>query len=86
MGTMGERIRALRTQQHMTQRELAEAAGVTVRSVINYEKNASTPTRRNLCQLAQMLGVTEAWLREPGSGTDAEGKEGRAETEQSGPG
>lgn len=52
---MGKRISTLRRQRGLTQRELAEAVGVTVRSVQSWEQGHSHPYR-HLRTLEEVLG------------------------------
>ena len=48
MKTTGEKIRDLRLNLGLTQAELAEMTGITVRSITNYETDAATPRRLQL--------------------------------------
>ena len=51
MKTTGEKIRDLRLNLGLTQAELAEMTGITVRSITNYETDAATPRRLQLRKL-----------------------------------
>jgi transcriptional regulator with XRE-family HTH domain len=62
MNTPGERIAALRKQAQMTQRQLAEAAGVTPLSVRNWEKGTNRPRSDHLAGLAKALRTTSGYL------------------------
>ena len=50
-------LRNYRLLAHMTQGELAEAAGITRASVNNYELGRSEPPFEVLCKFAEVLGV-----------------------------
>ena len=56
--TLGERIRALRQGQGMSQEALAEALGVSRQAVSKWEKNLSYPDTENLLSLAELFGVS----------------------------
>lgn len=49
----------------MTQAELAEKSGLTIRTVSKYETETVVPRGRNLYKLAEVLGVSEAYLSRP---------------------
>ena len=59
MQTMGERIRLLRNDSHMTQEELAKIAGLKDRSSIaNWEASRVTPDYEQLQRVAKFFNVT----------------------------
>lgn len=59
----GEKVRKLRTENGMTQRELAERAGVSLRTVISYEKGDSYPKDRQVySRLAEIFTVDVNYL------------------------
>lgn len=58
---LGRRIARARTAAQLTQQELAEALGVTRRSVQGYEAGKVAPYR-HLDRLAQVLGCPKSWL------------------------
>ncbi|MCI8551428.1 MAG: helix-turn-helix transcriptional regulator [Lawsonibacter sp.] len=62
MGKFCERLRGLRKEQGMTQREMAEACGVKPRTYQDYEYNKSYPTVVGLIFLADFFGVTTDYL------------------------
>lgn len=62
MKTTGEKIRDLRLNLGLTQAELAEMTGITVRSITNYETDAATPRRLQLRKLCEALNTTEDYL------------------------
>lgn len=53
-----DRIRALRKEAGLTQRETAEQIGVTYRTYQNYEAGASMPPAAVLARLAAVLGTS----------------------------
>jgi len=59
----GEKVRAARRAVGMTQEELAEAAGLSKRTIINYETGTRYPRDRSIYQtLAQILEVESNYL------------------------
>ena len=62
MKTTGEKIRERRTHMGLTQTELAEQIGGTLRTITKYEKQGVMPRGRNLRELAKALNVSELYL------------------------
>jgi len=67
---LAERIAAWRKSKGLTQRELAEAVGVTPAAVYQWEdagENHTTPSQENLFLVVEALGLTMAgfWGRLP---------------------
>lgn len=61
--TFGERIRELRTQKSLTQPQLADSIGVSVRTVKSYELGTSLPkTRETYQKLAEFFDVNINYL------------------------
>lgn len=59
----GEKVRKLRTEQKMTQAQLAAAAGISLRTVVSYEKGSCYPKNREMYRtLASVFGVDETYL------------------------
>ena len=58
MKTTGEKIREGRANLGITQTELAEKIGVTLRTISKYEKQGVMPRGANLQKLAEVLGVS----------------------------
>lgn len=58
------RLRALRRDRNLTQKELADMIGVTVAAISSYERedDPRTPPVRVLIQLAETFGVSIDWL------------------------
>lgn len=54
---LAQNIRRARTEQNMTQQQLAEAANLTTLSVSNIERAASWPRVETLEQIAQVLSL-----------------------------
>ena len=62
MKTTGEKIREGRANLGITQTELAEKIGVTLRTISKYEKQGVMPRGANLQKLAEVLDVSIAYL------------------------
>ena len=80
MKTTGEKIREGRTHLGLTQTELGEKIGVTLRTISKYEKQGVMPRGVNLQKLAEVLGVSTAYLSDdeivdPHYGLDRERKD-----------
>lgn len=61
-GTLGERIKALRLERELQQRQLAEKAGLTPSMVSQIESGRLTPSLNTLGKVAGALGVPIAAL------------------------
>lgn len=55
--TLGQRIKRRRLEKGLTQRELAEAAGITVPYMSKIEADRETPTDEKLERIANELGL-----------------------------
>jgi transcriptional regulator with XRE-family HTH domain len=62
MTTLGERVRGLRAERGLQQRQLAEKAELTPSMVSQIESGRLTPSLNTLRRLAEALGVTIASL------------------------
>ena len=62
MERLPEKIRAARKKIGMKQGELADAIGVTQRSLTNYERGCAIPRQSTLRKLSSVLGVTVEYL------------------------
>lgn len=56
--TLGEVLRAYRTENKMTQEFVAESLGVSRQAVSKWESGASDPSTTNLMALAKLFGVS----------------------------
>lgn len=65
MISQGERIKKLRKSKEITQRELAEALGLSEQAVSKWENNASNPSGANLMRIARLFGVSVAYFYQP---------------------
>jgi transcriptional regulator with XRE-family HTH domain len=64
MTTLGQRIKALRAERHLQQRQLAEKAGLTPSMLSQIESGRLTPSLHTLGKLAAALGMPIAGLFE----------------------
>lgn len=55
---MGNRLKRLRDERHLTQEQLAAAAGIPVGSLRNYEQDHREPRVQQLQRLARALNVS----------------------------
>ncbi|MBM3218053.1 MAG: helix-turn-helix domain-containing protein [Candidatus Rokubacteria bacterium] len=62
MTALGQRIRALRVERELQQRQLAEKAGMTPSMISQIESGRLTPSLHTLGKIAGALGVTIAAL------------------------
>jgi transcriptional regulator with XRE-family HTH domain len=61
--TFSDRVRDLRTDRSLTQKELAKLSGISLRSIQNYETAQRAPANISVVQqLAKALGTTSAEL------------------------
>lgn len=56
--TIGQRIRAWRESRGLSERQLAEAIGVTPPAVYQWERHGKSPTIANLQEIADAIGVS----------------------------
>jgi transcriptional regulator with XRE-family HTH domain len=72
MERFGKRLRELRAEKGLTQKALAEQAGVSQATVSSLEQGVFEPVWSSVVTLAQALGVDcRAFLEEPAEGPDA---------------
>lgn len=62
MKTTGEKIKDRRLTLKLTQQELADRVGVTIRAISGYETGKMKPRGINLRELSHVLGVSEEYL------------------------
>lgn len=59
----GEKVRALREEKGMTQKDLAEALQISTRTVVSYERGQSYPKQRRVYdRLASLFDVETNYL------------------------
>lgn len=69
----GEKLKNLRRQKKMTQGQLAEKIGVSVRMIIKYEHGESYPRSREIyAALAKILNVPVNYLLTEDEGNESE--------------
>ena len=67
---VGDRIRAIRMERGLTQKELGELCGMADSAIRRYESNRGNPTQKTLLKIAKALGVhlrdlaDNSWLEE----------------------
>ena len=59
---LSKRIKRLRLEKDLTQRQLARMANTTPTSVSSYEKGQKTPSIEVLCNIANALETSVDWL------------------------
>lgn len=59
---IGDRIRALRQAQDLSQAKLAAVVNITETSINNYETGRRNPSPKILLQLARVFGVSSEYL------------------------
>ncbi|MBS6463688.1 MAG: helix-turn-helix transcriptional regulator [Firmicutes bacterium] len=57
-----ERLKLLRRQYSLTQKELGEALGLTVSTICDWERRRSEPNLRQLALLTGVFGVSADFL------------------------
>lgn len=59
---LGARLRELRTEKKMTQRQVAEALGINSVTYLHYEKSQREPPLSVLADMAKFFGVSTDYL------------------------
>ncbi|MEZ5888089.1 MAG: helix-turn-helix domain-containing protein [Paracoccaceae bacterium] len=73
IATLGDRLAAAREGQGMSEADVAQRLGVRVKTVRQWEADASEPRSNRLQMLAGLLGVSLRWLMTgEGEGVSAE--------------
>ena len=62
MATFAEKVKTARSELEMTQSELGEATGVSLRTILDYEKGKKVPRQSTLLKLAKALKVSSRFL------------------------
>lgn len=68
---IGNRIKTLRTQSHITQRELAEKIGLTPKMISFYEKSERIPPADIIIKFVEIFNVSADYLLGLSSSPDA---------------
>lgn len=55
---VGNRVKDLRKDLHLTQQELADKSGLTKNTIFRIEKGSQKPKMENIIKLAKSLNVT----------------------------
>lgn len=83
--TLGEKLRNARTNKNMKQKDLADATGLALRTIQNYESDERIPRQRETyTKLANALGISEDVLLDDNASfileaTERYGEKGRRE-------
>lgn len=59
---IGERIKSLRKEKGLTQKELSKLSSISEISIRKYENGDRQPKQKAIFHLAKALGVSEGWL------------------------
>ena len=59
---IGDRLRELRAQNNIRQRELSASIGVSINTIHRWECGYVIPNQENLLKLADYFGVSREWL------------------------
>ncbi|MEE1164068.1 MAG: helix-turn-helix transcriptional regulator [Lachnospiraceae bacterium] len=62
MASFSEKVRHARSELGLTQAELGEATGVSLRTILDYEKGKKVPRQTTLLRLARALKVSTRFL------------------------
>lgn len=62
MVNMGEKLKSLRLEKKMTQRQVADIIGLAISAVSSYESGSRYPSYDVLVQLARIFHVTTDYL------------------------
>lgn len=62
VGIFGERLKQIRTARGLSQKIVADNAGITAAQVSRYEAGLQTPTEDAIRRIAQFLGVSADYL------------------------
>ena len=62
MVNMGEKLRSLRIEKNLTQKQVADRIGLAISAVSSYESGRRYPTYDTLIKLARMFHVSTDYL------------------------
>ena len=68
----GKRIKEMRKRAGMTQAQLAELLGVTLRAVQYWEAGKTVPTIEMLKRISEVCNCTQSWIEDDESGLKTE--------------
>jgi transcriptional regulator with XRE-family HTH domain len=74
MENFSERLRQLRKEKSLTQKQLASLIGMSNNSIVSYENNIRTPTGKALATLESFFNVSGAYLLGETDNRDAESR------------
>jgi len=60
--TFAEKVKKVRVERGMTQTDLADKIGVSLRTITSYERDNIKPRPKTLAKLAEVLGVSTRYL------------------------
>ena len=66
MATFAEKVKQARAELGLTQSELGELTGVSLRTILDYEKGKKAPRQTTLLKLARALRVSTKFLSDEG--------------------
>ena len=75
MATFAEKVKQARAELGITREELGEAAGVSARTIFDYERGRKSPRQSNLLRLAKALRVSSRFLSDESCDDPLEGIE-----------
>lgn len=62
MVSMGDKLRSLRIEKNLTQKQVADRIGLAISAVSSYESGSRYPTYDTLIKLARMFHVSTDYL------------------------
>lgn len=62
MSTIGERVRAIREEENLTQKEFADSLGVTQAQISAIERNISNPSLTLVKLICRLYAASEEWI------------------------
>jgi len=63
--TLGEKLRKLRTEKHLTQRKAAELLRIAQSTYFEWENDKNYPTAKNFVRIIDVFGISAAELVDP---------------------
>lgn len=62
MVNMGEKLRSLRTENKLTQKQVADRVGLAISAISSYESGVRYPSYESLIKLSKMFHVSTDYL------------------------